>query len=244
LKSVIADLETGESSVLTHPIYAIHPSGEFALTVNFERLSNCRPGYGYPLAGGDDVPTFDDEDDGIYRIDLDTGARELLVSLGEVCSRDPKPDFRRGPTWLTHLMWNPSGTRFAFYHRWRNQQGHFRSRLFTADADGGELFMFPDTEVYSHMSWRSDDEFTIWAARPSQQQEMENFVRGNKLLRSIVGPAYRFLRDRVFGSDLERVLSTNEFLSYTDQSDDFDVLGGARSRRMVTSPGRATGTDC
>lgn len=223
-RSVIVDTETGEETVLPAPIYAVHPSGEYALTVNFERLVFCRPGYSYRGVRRDkwDVPLHDE--DGIFRVDLDTGATERVLGTREVCEVDWRPTFAEHDNWLEHMLWNPSGTRFAFLHRWKAPDGGFRTRLFTANPDGSDLFMFPDTEVYSHLDWRDDGRFTVWARKPSSYQKTESLVRNTPVLNSVVRPVYDFLRDRLGDSPMDRVVPSSSYLQYDDKSEDFDVL--------------------
>lgn len=223
-RSVIVDLETGDETVLPSPVYAVHPSGEFAVTANFERMAFCRPTYSYKGVRNDewDVPIHDD--DGIFRVDLDTGEAERIVSTREVCDVDPKPGFEERDNWLEHMMWNPSGTRFAFLHRWSDGREGFVTRLFTADPDGSDLFMFPDTGLYSHMDWKNDCEFTVWSIKPSAYQRTERFVRDNVLLDAVVRPAYNALRDYVIGSEMDDLLPDRAFVNFRDRSHDFQVL--------------------
>ena len=71
--AVVRDIEGRKLATYEQPVYAITPDGHFAYSLNFARLHNHRPGYGY--AGGTD-PWADDlhpGDDGIYRLNLSTG---------------------------------------------------------------------------------------------------------------------------------------------------------------------------
>lgn len=223
--SVLVDTETGTERRFPRPIYAVHPSGEFALAANYERLYHCRPGYNYR---GVDRQKWDrpmHEDDGIYRVDLDTGATEQILSTPEVCNVDSKPVFERRDNWLEHMLWNPSGTRFAFFHRWADGNGSHGTRLFTAAPDGSNLYMFPDTEFYSHMGWHTDDRFTIWTTKPSVSQRTVDTVQRSPTLKRLVRPVYRFARDRVLGDRAERALPRQMFVEFRDQSESFSTVG-------------------
>ncbi|MEK7479516.1 MAG: hypothetical protein AAB634_03225, partial [Patescibacteria group bacterium] len=66
--SVILDVKTGEKKILPHPIYAIHPSGEFGLGVDFVRLQKYG-GYGYRSNVGEVRPPGEVEPQGgIFRV--------------------------------------------------------------------------------------------------------------------------------------------------------------------------------
>jgi hypothetical protein len=222
--SVIIDVESGDECILDNPIYAVHPSGEFALGVNYERLYFCRPGYNYPGVNNSKWDRPVHPDDGIYRVDLGSGERTQIISTADVCEIDPKSAFERNDSWLEHAMWNPSGTRFAFFHRWATDDGRFETRLYTANQDGTELFLYPDTGSYSHMDWRDDESFTIWGTEPSSYQESVRGIRDNELLRAVVAPVFRLLRDQVVGSEMNDFLPGNKFLEFTDYSHEFDTL--------------------
>lgn len=178
--SVIVDVISGERRVIPFPIYAVHPSGTFALGINFERLYFCRKGYCYQGVVNEKWDRPIHPEDGIYRIDLSSGHVTLLFSTQQIVDIAPQPEMESGYNWLDHIVWNPSGTRFAFLHRWYSPnewlydgdpskvsemsetEPAFASRLLTANQDGSDIFLFPDTRFYSHMGWRNDSQFTIW----------------------------------------------------------------------------------
>lgn len=86
----ILDAHSGKKRTLPYPIYCLSPDGRWALAPDFRRLNDCRPGYGY--AGlpdpNRDVPAPDDA--GVWRMDLQSGRRELVLSLAEI-ARVPYP---------------------------------------------------------------------------------------------------------------------------------------------------------
>lgn len=222
--SVVVDVASGDERVLPRPVYAVHPSGEYALSANFERLYYCRRSYGYR---GVQNPKWDQpmhEDDGIFRVDLETGAEEQLLSTPELCGIDPKPAFERDHNWLEHMTWNPSGTRFAFFHRWSDGRGAHETRLYTAAADGTDLHRFPDTGFYSHMDWRSDDWLTIWTKVPSLSQQAIDGARERPLLKKLLKPPYRFLVDNLYDSEDGDGNPLTGFVEFEDTTDRFRTL--------------------
>lgn len=223
-RSVIVDLDADNRTILESPVYDVHPSGSSALSVNFERLAHTRQSYSYRgLELGEWAVPIHDRD-GIFLNDLETGERELLVGTRQVCDFEPGPTPEDCDHWLEHPTWNPSGTRFAFHHRWSDGRGGFKSRLLTANPDGTDLFMFPDTGLYSHLDWKNDQELTVWGIKPSSYQATEQFIRDNALLDALIRPAYRFVRDNLVGRELDRVLPERGYLQYQDGDDDPTVL--------------------
>ena len=78
--SHILDVKTGEKRTIPSPIYALSPNGKEAVSCDFARVADCRPGYGY--AGIRDR-FFDDmapEGSGVTHVNLETGEEKLIVT--------------------------------------------------------------------------------------------------------------------------------------------------------------------
>lgn len=120
--AVIRDLQGKELQQVPRPVYAVAADGRTGLSLNFSRLARTRPGYGYAgvpdPTGGDLCPL----DDGVWRVDLVSGRSDQIVSLRGLAEFEPSRGMAGAEHWVNHLMFNPSGTRFAFVHRWRTPQ--------------------------------------------------------------------------------------------------------------------------
>ncbi|MGO9202628.1 MAG: hypothetical protein ACLQM8_19070 [Limisphaerales bacterium] len=74
------------------PIYCINSDGTRALSLSFARLNSAAPGYGYP--GGDETASDPcPANDGIWRLDLRSGATDLLISISDLCRSHFHPTF-------------------------------------------------------------------------------------------------------------------------------------------------------
>lgn len=224
--SIVYSLKTGKETVYPCPIYAVHPSGRFALAANYERLYFCRPGYSYMGAVNEkwDVPIHCD--DGIYRLDFQTGGVSLLVRTRDVVNFAYLPDLEQCDNWLEHMMWNPSGTRFAFLHRWDTGNGGHKTRLFTANAEGQTLYMFSDAGFYSHMNWKNDKVFTIWTLVPSgKTKAIRSILTGPSFLYKTVKLGYQVIK-MMLGKKRTHQLAWNAaYIDFTDQSEEYAILG-------------------
>jgi hypothetical protein len=163
---VVRDIRSGEVGVLDRPVYAMLPDGRTAYSLNFARLAVHRPGYGY--AGGTD-PYADDpcpDADGIWRVDLTSGRSDRIVSLAELAARDARPSMEGAWHYVNHVQPSRGGRRFAFFHVWHRDTGHWDVRLYSCRPDGSELVCLLDTGFVSHYDWRDDDAILVWANRP------------------------------------------------------------------------------
>lgn len=236
--SVILDIENGNKKVLPYSIYALSPDGKFALSQNYERLYYCRPGYNYLTVKSEKLNKPVSDDDGIFKIDLETEKVTQLISTEKLVNDFHRPDMDGVDNWLEHIILNPSGTRFAFLHRWMVEGFGHKTRLFTADIDGTNLHMFPDSGFYSHMGWKNDEVFTIWGMEQSKKAKAVNFVNAFGILQKTIGPIYRFVR-RNFVKNIDKVaLPTYGYLNMWDKSDRVEVLG----KGVLTEDGHNTWT--
>ena len=176
----IHSLRDGTQRTLPRPIYTVSADGRFGLSVDFRRIDNLRPGYGYDGLADPNVTERAPADSGIWRVDLRTGENELIVSLADVASIAWPDGERHADAWhyFNHLLINPSGDRFIFLHRYRPEfdpktlqyQGGFVTRMFTADIDGGNRYVLDPSGHTSHFIWKNDREVTMWtrpAGRPA-----------------------------------------------------------------------------
>ncbi|MBI3923896.1 MAG: hypothetical protein HY318_20910 [Armatimonadetes bacterium] len=161
--SVLQDVFTGEKRVLPRPVYAVSRDAQFAMTLNFERVADTRPGYGYngiPDPGKDHPHPADE---GIFHLDLQTGDNELVISLDQIVKIEPEASFKEGKHWFNHLLVNQDNSRFIFLHRWTKPQGGWFTRLFTAKPDGSDIVLVNREEMTSHFDYRRPREILAWA---------------------------------------------------------------------------------
>ncbi len=166
--SVIQNVFTGESRVLPRPIYCISPDGKTALSTNFARLDDTRPGYGYKGVADPGANNPHPDNDGIYAIDLTSGESKLIVTYDQIASipQEMKTD---GSHWFNHLLFNPDGSRFVFLHRAHPSPGQktmFVTRMFTAEPDGSDLYCINDHKMVSHFIWRNPKQILAWSSEP------------------------------------------------------------------------------
>ncbi len=166
--AVVMDVFTREKKTLPRPIYTLSPDGKHALSVNFARIQDTRPGYGYK--GGVD-PVADQlapEGDGIWSMDLETGESKLLFSYADIAAI-PQEATPQGKHWFNHILYNTDGSRFIFLHRAHNvegQGGKWTTRMFTAGANGGDLNIVADHGMVSHFVWRDPSHILAWSREP------------------------------------------------------------------------------
>jgi hypothetical protein len=167
--AVIRNVFTGESRVLPKAIYSVTPDGKRAVGVNFARIDDTRPGYGYKGVTDPYADQFQPAADGIYTMDLTTGESRLIISIDQI-ARIPQEIPTKGKHWFNHLLFNPDGTRFIFLHRAYREPpkgGGWVTRMFTARPDGSALHCVADHGMVSHFIWRNPKQILAWSTEPS-----------------------------------------------------------------------------
>lgn len=177
--SVIRDLATGAESLLPAPVYTVSRDGSTALTLDFARLHNLRPGYGYanlPEATKD-VPLPDAT--AVWKIDIPSASVSPLLSYKDFASFRPRPEMLLPGTVhkVNHLMLSPNGKRFMVLYRWFVGQRKY-TRLVTCNTDGSGMYLLSDDDMVSHCFWKDDSRILAF----------ENKRHG--------GPGYYLMTDR------------------------------------------------
>lgn len=161
---VVRDVKTGNERVLSRPLASVSPTGRQGLSINFSRMYDFRPGYGY--AGIPDAFTNEPQpdNDGIFLVDLATGASRLVLSLAQIAALHPDATAGR-KLLINHITFNTDGTRFMCLPRTFPQgKGGWLTGLISADADGGNVYAWGPYAMYSHYHWRDPRHLLVWAS--------------------------------------------------------------------------------
>lgn len=229
--SVIYNISSKEKKIIPFPIYAVHPNGKEALGINYERHYWCRPGYNYQNIKNEKWNKPYHAEDGIYKLNLESGECKLIVPIEVVVNNQKLSEFEYCDNWLEHILYNPSGDRFLFFHRWHNGEVDL-SRVFIADSSNGDnLFMLPDVRFYSHYCWRSDAELTIWSYEPSSLSQksiiknIEKNIKRNKWVRKIIAPIYRNIKRNLTLSTKQSYDNGSKLISFFDKNGRYEIIG-------------------
>lgn len=160
--SHIVDIDTGETRRYARPISAISPDGVTAASLNFARLYDYRPGYGYPHIadpfGEENAP----RDDGLWLLNLGTGAVELVVSydaVREFLISEGLSEAADEKLIFNHVSFNTDGTKMLLLLRYFSEDAPFPTFTLVCDRDGSNLrriFGF-----CSHYHWKDTDTLVV-----------------------------------------------------------------------------------
>ncbi|NLX98503.1 MAG: hypothetical protein GXY83_20275 [Rhodopirellula sp.] len=166
----ILDVFTRQKRTIPHPVYTVSPDGRWAVSPDFRRVNEMRPGYGYVGLPDPNRDVLAPADSGIFRIDLDTGEEQLVVSLADI-ARLPyeRENLAKAKHYFNHLLTSPDGTRFEFLHRWGFPEWKGGTRMLTAGKDGSDIRVVDPSGRTSHFIWRDPHHILAWSWHESHQ---------------------------------------------------------------------------
>ena len=178
--SVILDLATKSEKVIFAPVYTVSADGKTALTLDFSRLYNLRPGYGYHNIPEATKNVALPDTTAAWKIDLESGKVEDLLKYTDFASFKPRPEMLESNSVhkINHLMLSPNGKRCMVLYRWFVGQRKY-TRLVTFNAvDGSDMYILSDDDMVSHCFWKDDEHILAF----------ENKKNG--------GPGYYLMKDK------------------------------------------------
>lgn len=155
----IMDVFTKEKRTIPHPVYSVSPDGKFAVSTDFRRIQDLRPGYGYAGLTDPHADELKPDDSWVIRVNLETGEAKQLYSVKQIAELGELPaDDTGAKHYFNHLLVNPDGTRFIALHRWAYPEGGVLkgrlTRLITANMDGSDIRVVIPTGYISHFIWK------------------------------------------------------------------------------------------
>ena len=156
--SVILTLATMEEKVIPAPVYSVSAEGKFALTLDFSRLYNLRPGYGYYNVPEKTTGVALPDTTAIWKVDLETGEVSDLLKYTDFANFQPRPEMQEAGAVhkVNHIMLSPNGKRFMVLYRWFIGERKY-TRLITCNVDGTDMYVLSDDDMVSHCFWKDDE---------------------------------------------------------------------------------------
>lgn len=160
----LVDLAGRVVSELDRPVYSLSVDGCRAASVDFGRLQRVRPGYGYAGVKTVHSAHLAPQADGLWLIDLATGASRLAVSYAELAEQ-VQPRGRDAPHWLDHIEFSPDGRWIVFLHRWIASDGGPLTRVMAVELVTGAVCCLLDCGAAGHGLWLDAAHYGIWGRK-------------------------------------------------------------------------------
>ncbi|MFC0205006.1 TolB-like translocation protein [Novosphingobium soli] len=232
---VSANFRNGDEQRFERAIYMASAVLRRAVAPDLVRIVHVQPGYGV-IVPPDRLAQnrgFAD-DDGVWSIDLDTGAATLVRSLASI-ARDLPEHFERfrtreGALYTFHTKWNWQGTRLMVVLRWIEAgegRGPAASCLVTMRPDGSDLHMAVGFSAWKgghHPNWCPDGETIIMNLR--DMTRTRRFARAKMFLQKATNRIELLKRVGMrYYSDVDRL----HFIRFRYDGSGLDILAPQRT---------------
>ena len=165
--AVIKNINDQSERVICAPLANISKDRKWGLSINFARVWDFRPGYGYCNLKDDYYNVNAPETDGIFLVDIEKNISKLIINYKQLTELFPEKPFCEMKLLVNHITFNPSASRFLFLLRNFPEEGkRWGTILITADRDGGNIKNLTNYEVNSHYDWKNDEEIIIYSGLP------------------------------------------------------------------------------
>ena len=154
-RAVVHNLVTGKKRICERAVANVSPDGKWGLAINMPRVFDFRPGYGYGDAGDPLADVATPDNDGVYLVNMETGASKLIIDYARIAKEFPNEEFAGAKFVVNHITFNADSNRFLFLNRNFKREGDTRwaTWLFTSDLEGN-LYQLLDATMVSHYHWK------------------------------------------------------------------------------------------
>lgn len=150
--SKVVNIEKKENNrTYCFPVYDCYKD-QFALSLNFDRLAQLRPDYGY-FNLDDSTSVSDLENDGLFYLDLVSNDVQLILPLNKLVDSSTEDCTHK----INHIMISPDGCKVMFLHRYFNTSGQRFDRLIVTDLSNPmDYTVLSDDGMVSHCFWKGN----------------------------------------------------------------------------------------
>lgn len=115
--SIILELSTMEEKIIPAPVYSVSSDGKFALTLDFSRLYELRPGYGYYNVPEKTKGIALPDTTAIWKVDLESGEVSSVLKYTDFSDFQPRPEMQEKESVhkVNHIMLSPMVNDSWFY---------------------------------------------------------------------------------------------------------------------------------
>ena len=156
--AIVLEVLSGKERVLPLPVYTVSKDGKTALSLDFSRLHNLRPGYGYAVIPEKTEGVALPDETCIWKMVIETGEVTPLLKYTDFAKFQPRSEMQEAGSVhkVNHLILSPNGQRFMVLYRWYCGQRKY-TRLITCNVDGSDMYLLSDDDMVSHCYWKDDE---------------------------------------------------------------------------------------
>ncbi len=130
-------------------------------------------------------------------------------------SNKPLSNMENGIHYLEHLMFNPTGDRFCFLHRWKIADGEFMHDYTLQIWMVSEIYLINDSGRMSHFGWQ-DDRYLL--AYGGLENRVNTLRKHKKLVKYFIKPLLPLYHKLVSdNSKLSKAITGDSYIIFSDK---------------------------
>jgi hypothetical protein len=138
------------------------------------------------------------------------------VETARLAAEKPLASMRGATHFVEHILLNPAGDCFIFFHRWHTAEGSTATRLYRMRLPDGDACLLPDSGFYSHANWLNDDAFVVWGRRAEGYARLRHSASFSGRLLAPALQLYRRLDRQPVVDRLKRRVARDSFLLFSE----------------------------
>ena len=166
---VVQNLATGAKREVPMPLANVARDGSCGVSINFDRVFDFRPGYGYCQKRD---PWFDQRhsvEDGVWLVDIAAASAKQILPMSRVWDAMKHSfDGFDAKICINHITLNPAADRFVLLARSfpEADRKHWATTVFVSDLEGNLSAPLYDAGMASHYWWSDDKTLVFFAGGP------------------------------------------------------------------------------
>ncbi len=182
-RSMVHNLATGATRELPMPLANVARDGSCGVSINFDRVFDFRPGYGYCQKRDPWFGQKHSSEDGVWLVDIEQATAKQVLPMDRVWDA-MKHAFggEDAKICINHITLNPAADRFVLLAR-NFAEGPVKrwiTTVFVSDLEGNLSAPLYDACMASHYWWSDDHTIVFYAAGPQGPQLYFVDVRTNE----------------------------------------------------------------
>ncbi len=160
--TVTQNIDTGEKSYTDRPCANVSQDGKYGLSINFGRIFDFRPGYGYSGLEDKWKNVNAPSEDGVFLVDMNSGKSRLLVSYEDIQKESGFSDDEK--ILVNHITFAPDSKKYLMLVRNMGEKcKRWSTSLMVGDIEGRLKTILPCT-VVSHYYWEGSDKIIVYTS--------------------------------------------------------------------------------
>lgn len=148
------NIRTNKEKRYCLPLYDINFNGTLGLSLNFERLGEKRPGYGYVCVPYKEPQYLGGE--GIDLVDLSTDTFKRIITYNDIADVLGSKNGDFSNNYINHLSFSPSGEKFMFF--WLTIVGSYhKAYMLVYNLKTGKILPLETEGKVSHYLWLDEE---------------------------------------------------------------------------------------